>query len=204
MFENSWFVYLMTDDHEFSFSPIGLVYTNPYHNHLPSFSSALLHIGSCYDQFFVLINLFYEGKVNSPSDFNRVLKINFRGPDKDKYPLVLNNISNEPVYIQKGNEILNSNRFRNYFAHQLRLLWWHRNDTKLFYFPRDLYNRIMNAGSDGRQEVFNMLIDTEQYEMKIQTDDINNMISSKEIIINYHDEMTRYFNLTFCNILNKL
>ena len=62
----------------------------------------------------------------------------------------------------------------------------------------------MNAGSDGRQEVFNMLIDTEQYEMKIQTDDINNMISSKEIIINYHDEMTRYFNLTFCNILNKL
>jgi|GEM_PF-2010793 len=204
LFENSWFVYLMTDDHEFTFTNIGLKFTNPYHNHLPSFSSALLHIGSCYDQFFVFINLFYEGSFTNPSDLNGKLKVNFRGPDKNKYPLVLEKISTDPGYIQKGNEILNSNKFRNYFAHQVRLLWWHRNDTTLFYFPRDLYDKIMSQGNDGRQEVFNMLIDTEQYEKNIQTYDVQNMISSKEIMFNYHDEMTRYFNLTFFNIFNKL
>jgi hypothetical protein len=205
LFENSWFVFLMTDEHEFYFSKNNETYDNPYHNHLPSFSSALLHIGSCYDQFFVFIKLFYEGKITGPKDFKDVLRVKFRSPTgMPEYLNVLNRISNDTDYIKKGSEILNSNKFRNYFAHQVRLLWCHRDNTKLYYFPRDLYNKIMNDGSDGRQEVFNMLIDTKQYEKKIQTEDVKNMISSKEIIINYHSEMTKMFNLTFYYILNNL
>ena len=207
LFENSWFVFLMTGDHQFYFSKDEGCYGNPYHNHLPSFSSALLHIGSCFDQFFVLIKLFYVGKITDPKDFNEALRVNYRlSKNSSEYCSILNYISdNDPAYHQKGNEILKSNRFRNYFAHQLRLLWWHRNgDTNLYYFPKDLYDKIMNSGSDGRQEVFNMLIDTKEYEGKIQTSDVNAMISSKDIIINFHDEMTDIFNSTFYHILNRL
>jgi hypothetical protein len=207
LFENSWFVFLMTGDHKFYFSKDEGCYVNPYHNHLPSFSSALLHIGSCFDQFFVLIRPFYVGRITDPRDFSEALKVNYRlSKNSTEYYSVLKFMSdNDPAYLQKGKEMLKSNRFRNYFAHQLRLLWWHRNgDTNLYYFPKDLYDKIMNSGSDGRQEVFNMLIDTKEYRDKIQASDVNSMISSKDIIINFHEEMTDIFNLTFKHILNRV
>jgi hypothetical protein len=90
------------------------------------------------------------------------------------------------------------NRFRNYFAHTLRLLWWHRKDnTKVFYFSRELYEKVMNGGSDGREEVYKMLLDTRLYEENIMNADTTKLISSREIIDDYHSKMGEIFNLTF-------
>lgn len=73
LFENTWYGYLIAyaDSQESKFNFNGknpVTFENAYLNHLPSFSSAILHFGTCRDLFFpllkILIYIYNDGEIS--------------------------------------------------------------------------------------------------------------------------------------------
>ena len=79
IFENLWFGYLLSySDYHCSYFKIGdntIQYDYPYRKHLPSFSSAILHFGTCRDLYFIILKIFLikenlkEYKLNENRNF---------------------------------------------------------------------------------------------------------------------------------------
>ena len=304
LFENTWYGYLIAyaDSQESKFNFNGedsVTFKNAYLNHLPSFSSAILHFGTCRDLFFPLLKILvylkegkefkkfnqefldvkYNWKGSSdyigeleyllPNIYNNLLqnyKITNEGPFKNDlqkfyskknylnnlietynigldekfsftkilnslrvvYNLclnskqssfkedlgkLLNNNSNigEGIrisYLDKGEKFLENNKFRNTFAHKLRMLWWKNKECgDSFFIPKELYEAINNPEKNGNPEIvktrlgkaFGNPID---YEKEISTEkDCSKLISSADILKKTHDTIATFLNETFALIL---
>ena len=154
IFENLWYGYLMGNSDSvyliFNDQTINLKLPQPYLNHLPSFSSAILNFGTCRDLFFILLNLCIRPNLVANKegicDLMKPSSSYRDNPDDEKrFAKDLGDFSAhgssyvDTSFVDKGIEILKSNKFRNFFAHKLRLLWWINNNQTEFSIPKDFY-----------------------------------------------------------------
>lgn len=303
LFENTWFGYLIAyaNKSEITFELDGKkINPKSYNNHLPSFSSAILHFGTCRDLFFpllkTLVYLHHNDKIESlienfnkrnffrclndtelndteklkkDEKYNRAIDnflasniagnygINnrtslkndlegyfstdqFRGilerysiDDKDKqkflteikkikknFPyqknkdkksdvfnddleILLNNSNVQQEargkYLNQAKCFFELNKFRNTFAHQLRMLWW--KNKELWGFSNEDYENMRL----GRREFHDVLIDIfkdhRTYEGKIEGLAPSQFKHSAKILEETHDTIATFINETFALIL---
>lgn len=177
-----------------------------YYNHLPSFSSALLHFGNCRDLIFVLVNLANKQAINNVDEYNDIM--NVRHANGDKFCADLEKLCNtDSAYIAAGKRIFQLHRFRNIYEHQFRLLWWTNKMTadNVFCIKKDLYNAIINNDkSQIKNMLFEILQDPQKYENEILESDPAQIICSNDVLKNIHDQMACFFNDTLLHISNKI
>jgi hypothetical protein len=131
IFENLWFGYLLSySDYHYSYFKIGdkmpIKYDYPYRKHLPSFSSIILHFGTCRDLYFILLKIYLiEKKQLKQNNFYPVIKMGncYRDFDKFKCDIKKLNGKDNSVLIEKGEMVFNNNLLRNIYAHKMRLPW---------------------------------------------------------------------------------
>jgi len=80
IFENLWYGYIMSYAKElnlcFKFGKANWTFKNPYQTHLPSFSSAIVHLGTCRDLFFILLKLCIEPEsVKDSNAFRELIEV---------------------------------------------------------------------------------------------------------------------------------
>ncbi len=266
-----------------------------YLNHLPSFSSAILHFGTCRDLFFpllkILVYLYNNGTIEdlfknfnekefyrqlsrydiekykkalvdfSETNFARENNINdielfkkdleekyfreasfkklackyiiknadknsFRielkrfkefknqinkdkGSFNDDLEILLKNISffssERKGYLENAGKFFNLNKFRNTFAHQLRLLWWKNEKCgNSFFLKKEVYEAISNNNNHEIVKTYltKVFKDTIDYENDIFTEnDCDNLVSSVKILQDTHDTIAKFLNSTFELIL---
>jgi hypothetical protein len=173
-----------------------------YYNHLPSFSSALLHFGNCRDLIFVLVRLANNQSLNDANDYNKIMDT--RRYYESDFCNDLKNLCNDSLYIAAGKEIFKLHRFRNIYEHKFRLLWSPNNigNNDIYFIKRDLYNAIVNDEKDNiKKMLFSILEDRQKYENEIfNSNNSSEIISSQEILINIHDKISSFFNNTLIHI----
>jgi len=202
IFENLWFGYLIaySDFQLFTYiiNQQKICYENPFFNHLPSFSAAIMHFGTCRDLFFILLELCLVN-LNDIDD-NKIKNILKKRVNKDRFFKKLkDDLGYEQKDINKAKNFLNKNIFRNYFAHRLRLPWW--NSPKCsktdYYIKNDLYNKMISDDEVGvSQDIYQIFADHKKYESQINKADCNELISGRKILQHTHDELAEFFNIS--------
>lgn len=205
IWENLWFGYLMAysqcQKSYFLINSQSVEFINAYLNHLPSFSSAILHFGSCRDLFFVLLKVWCDGE-NSVSDKNiyRTITVSYTGKNgKNKFRTDLESISKTQIYMQEALKVYDHNEFRNFFAHRLRLLWWHNKKCSPieYFIKRNVFEDIKHKRKDScKKNIYAILDDHKAYENSIERSGCSELISSGEILRETHDLIANFFNKT--------
>jgi len=203
LFENTWFGYLTAySDDQMSTFKIGdmeLKFGNAYRNHLPSFSSAVLHLGTCRDLFFMLLKLWVQpALVNDQAGIKELLNVRYKSVADFKADL--STLSSDLSYLQEGQDFYNRNMFRNFFAHRIRLLWWHNQNCSNidYYVGKHVYDAIQQRNHSGYlkhvEEVFE---DPALYESWISGSKCADLISAADMLKETHDIMAHFLNRSF-------
>ena len=211
IFENLWFGYLLSysEQHASSFQVHGktIEFFSPFTTHLPSYSAAILHFGSCRDLFFILLKLCVDpSKISDAENTSKLITTTYNEGNFIKDLKTLSGNTNQD-YIDAGKRVYKLNEFRNFFAHRMRLLWWHNRkcNTLDYFIKRGVYDAIRNRRKeDYKKHVFNVLEDHKSYESDIENSDCSDLVSSGEILRETHDMIASFFNNTLKFISNKI
>ncbi|CAK8719450.1 hypothetical protein LDFHOB_08880 [Candidatus Electronema aureum] len=259
LFENTWFGYLIAyaDRQENVFTIKNeegeeKTIEKSYLNHLPSFSSAILHFGTCRDLFSPLLKILVylkEGKKfenfnqeflkikydwfktkfkNSPLHFrlmknledfldkynftrtdsiNRELKDILEGNNiKELHnftydlELLLKNCNlDQKEYPDKGKNFFDLNKFRNTFAHNIRMLWW--KNRELWGFSNEDYENMRLGKREFHDVLIGIFKDHRVYEKTIEELAPSQFKHSAKILQETHDTIATFLNETFALIL---
>jgi len=224
IFENLWFGYLMSyPESEMTFKYGNVKFPNfqtPFSMYLPFFSAAILHFGSCRDIFFVLLQLCIKNaKDITNEEFERIINIHFYQWEKGKQKTNkktsfikddLIKFSKEEdensSFIIKGNEFFSLNKFRNYFAHRMRLLWWRSEECKqeTFSIKKSIYEIFKGTLKEESpyEELFKILENPEQYQHDIEISEPDDLVSARQILQKTHDIIASFFS-EFMEIMEK-
>ena len=214
IWENLWYGYLISYA-ELNISAFYIdgnalpVFLNPFTNHLPSFSSAILHFGSCRDMFFVLLRLWHN-RENSVSNnkINSTIRASYAGKNgRNDFQEHLRSISNNESYIREAMKVYDHNELRNFFAHRMRLLWWQNKKCSPteYFIKRDAFESIKKRQKDEcKKYVLAMMDDEEAYKQNIEECDRSDVIGSGEILRETHDLIANFFNETLGFIRAKI
>ncbi len=251
LFENTWFGYLIAyaNTSEITFELNGKkCEPKSYNNHLPSFSSAILHFGTCRDFLFPLLKIiFYLKNNNNFKDFSKEFlrfKYSIKGCDhnaelksfllerfnikdftikdiekldklcsryefsfKEDFEDIIEQEKWESYKKQAENIFENLSRFRNTFAHKMRILWWKNiNYSNKLFIQRDFYDAIKNNNkADLVKDYYNKILDDhKKYEDDIYNKtNIDELISPTEILKEIHDANAKFLNNIFALIEQK-
>jgi len=209
IFENIWHGYLISygepkNGITFLVNGKECYFDHPYKKHLPFFSSAILHLGTCRDLLLVLLALCARGRgaIKNENDlYGLVMFPNGKKGFKDRqkeFTKDLEMISNRhQAYAEKGERIFKLNQFRNYFAHRLRLPWMEKEKSseEEYFITRDLYNNVTQGNEENMKDwLFDTLKDQEPYENTIRKAKREDLISASEILQGIHDLMAEFLN----------
>lgn len=212
IFENLWFGYLISysqmQESSFVVNERQVSFLYPYLNHLPSFSAAVMHFGTCRDLFFILLKLCVDPQmVKDRSKIDDLLHFRYNNWESFKEDLAKLSNSNDPKYVNGGLEVFNVNEFRNFFAHRMRLLWWHnRKCSPIDYFmKRDVYEAVRNKKKKYLLDhVYSILEDPKSYENEINKSVCSDLVGSGEILRGTHDVIASFANKSFMFVRKKL
>jgi hypothetical protein len=203
LFENTWHAHLLSSTPQelslFFVENRWLCRANPTVTHLPSFSSAIMHLGICRDLFFVFLEIAL--KQDSVSDEGKIIQT-LKAPYQQlqKFKAAVSQLSSEADYLRMAEEFHRQNRFRNFFAHRLRIPWWHSEACPNggYFVPRTTYDALKK--DDKRQWPSNLLRlfdDHEAFEREIAEANIADLVSAREILQDIHGETARFLNKSF-------
>jgi|LQYC01.1.fsa_nt_gi hypothetical protein len=200
LFENTWFGYLTaySEDQKsiFKVDNTELEFRNAFRNHLPSFSSAIFNFGTCRNLFFTLLKLCADPMlVNDQAGIKELLKVQYRSVADFKADL--SNLSSDPSYLKEGEDFYNRNMFRNFFAHRIRLLWWHNQSCSKadYYVARHVYDAIQKRNHSGYlKHVEDVFEDQASYENWIAASNCADLISAADMLKETHDVIAHFLN----------
>ena len=163
LFENIWFGYIISHSEEmslrFRINGLSREFERPYQTHLPSFSSAIMHYGTCRDLFFILLKLTVQPElIKNVENLGKLIKTRYNEKDfkKDLTSLSGGVDSN---FVELGLKIYDDNELRNYFAHRMRLIWWINKDSPhedRYLFKRSILEAIKNRKKDNKVLIQNI------------------------------------------------
>lgn len=205
IYENLWYGYLISysewQQSSFLINGKAVNFLYPHQNHLPSFSSAILHFGTCRDLFIVLLKLYLDPQqVKNKGSIGNLIKSSYKGKNKkEEFRKDLIKLSNnsDPNYISEGLEVFEGNEFRNFFAHRLRLLWWHNKKCSLinYFIKKETFEAIKNKENNKYlRHIFDILQDSKSYRNIIEDFGCSELVSSGEILRDTHDLIANFFN----------
>ena len=211
IWENLWYGYLM------SYSELHVSYflvngkhqsfLYPYLNHLPSFSSAILHFGSCRDLFCALLKIWVD-KNNNQCIYDSITTHDYMGKKgQERFKDDLKQISTDCQYSNEGMQVFKNNEFRNFFAHRLRVLWWHnKRCSPIEYFIKKNVFEDIKKRKEGecKRYVLAMLDDEKAYKHNIEKSDRSELIGSGEILRETHDIIATFLNKTLGFMIEKI
>lgn len=199
---------LSYSDYHCSYFKIGnksIKYNNPYKKHLPSFSSAILHFGTCRDLYFILLKIYLiEKKQLLQDDFGKITKMGNKYDDINDFicDIVKLNGKDNSDLIEKGKIVFNNNLLRNVCAHKMRLPWWENElfSSNDFFLKKDMYEYLQKKEKVCKvnQEIMKIIKDTKKYEEEIEkSNNRNELISATEILKDIHNSLAEFINLSF-------
>ena len=206
IFENIWYGYIISHSKhvelKFTFDQVLPVkFINPYQTHLPSFSSAILHFGTCRDLFSVLLKLCIEPTlVNNSQGIGKLLRIHYK---KNEFKKDLEKLTNkkDSKYINNGLQFYDDKEFRNFYAHRMRLVWWINKNGKSknrYLFKKNIYRAIKeNNRQLYEQYILDILNDPKSYREFIEYSHPDELIGSEEILKEKHDMIAEFMNASF-------
>lgn len=100
-------------------------------------------------------------------------------------------------YINNGMEVYEWKEFRNYFAHRMRLLWWHNKKCSPidYFIKREVFEALkIRKYSKCIEHVFEILKDHKSYENMIENSDCSELVSSRKILRDTHDLIASFIN----------
>lgn len=214
LFENIWYGYLLSyskkHNSTFIINNNPITFQNPSNNHLPSFSAGVMHFGTCRDLFFILLRL-----LNNPTSFNseeNLYKLMGFSPGKQyrynnlaKFKQGIALLSSDADYMNLAELFHKNNLFRNYYAHCLRILWWHNHKCSAleYLYERKLYDSLINKNEHFvKNYLFQMFLSPAEYEDRISKSKCEDLISSREILTSIHDDIATFLNQSFGYIIN--
>jgi hypothetical protein len=136
--------------------------------------------------------------VDDQSGIKKLLNVQYKSVGDFKEDL--KTLSSDESYLREGENFYNRNMFRNFFAHRIRLLWWHnQNCSETDYFVcRHVYNAIQRRNkSDYLRHVEEIFEDHTTYEGLITTSNCTDLISSTEMLRETHDIIAKFLNKSF-------
>ncbi|MCE1164844.1 MAG: DUF5677 domain-containing protein [Bacteroidetes bacterium] len=182
----------------------GINISKNFKNHLPSFSMALLLLGTIRDFIYPILNLVRDYDGNGFKNYNFLKSNNI-----DKYKSVddKSNLYKFKTFVDNFNKNFDFHELRNYFQHRLRLLWIVKEDGNA-YFEKELYDYLITKDkvevNKKLKEIFN---DTIAYEKRIRTLSPDKLISVKKILQDitnkYSDNVDELFKLLYEFLNNK-
>jgi hypothetical protein len=211
LFENIWFGYIISHSEDMSlrFRINGLLreFERPYQTHLPSFSSAIMHYGTCRDLFFILLKLSVQPEmIMNLENFGKLLRIRYK---KDHFKKDLTSLSGgvDSNFVELGLKIYDDNELRNYFAHRMRLIWWINKDGShedRYLFKRSIFEAIKHRkNKDSNRFLFEILNDPEHFKSEIANSDRSELVSAGEILRDIHNRLAPFINNSF-SFIHKL
>lgn len=173
-----------------------------YKSILPAFSSLILNLGATFFltyQIPAIISNKESNGLNSDVELYKLListNISLISKYvKDSFSKVLS--SDEMLRLETLNTYaLKLLEFRNFFTHRLRLPWWKNSFYQPYEYciPIQLYDLIKDKQSASL--IYKQLLDTKNYENEIITcTDKSKLISSTEILIDFHDTFVEILNI---------
>jgi hypothetical protein len=213
IYENLWYGYVLSysnfetirfciNSQETELAP-----KNLFKNHLSSFSSAILNFGTCRDYYFVLLRISVNPDFTKEiEELKKTVMIQYSRQDTKKFESDVKSLTKDPDYLKLAKSFLESNSFRNFYAHRLRLLWWDnpKSSDDLF-FQKEVYTSILEDNSDKwARHLLDIFHDAKEYENEIMNANKEDIVSSSEILQKNHDDLAEFINETFGFIINKI
>lgn len=198
IFENLFLVYMvLTSRNKMDFHFKEITIYKFFHNHLPSFSMLIMHLLTCRDLIQVLMYGF-NNKSEVYTNLNKVIKHGTRHKD---FKNEIKSFTGIPNYI--ANEFIGTNRFRNFFAHRMRIPWIIGSNNQAFY-ERNLFEKIKNDDKSYINNLNTIIEDTKKYENSLRLLKPEELISSIEIIEDLYKQIFTFFNELLKELENKL
>jgi hypothetical protein len=206
LWENMWLAYITgnSEDQKLIFrlgkEPIHFEF--PYWTHLPSFSSVILHLGTCRDLFFILLNLCNEpDSIENEQAVGNLVKVSYPKNKESTFKKDLITFSSNSVdFVEVGVKVFRENVFRNFFAHRMRLLWWNNKKCHPIdrFIKRDVYEAIQRDDFDTyNKHLISVFSDHRSYENSIEHSECNELISAGQILREKHDLISDFLNRSF-------